>query len=151
MDLKFGFPVLKNLYTREIRRLNCILWTFYGVFVILLLACAETPLILLPVQNGPQIRIPRAENLYTREIRRLNCILRTFYAFFVILLLRMRRNTINSTSGFKMDLKFGFLVPKNIYMCEIMPKRLIWPFFCSILRCDNTHGILAWISCFSPN
>ncbi len=32
MDLNFGFAVLKNLYTREIRRLNCILRTFYGVF-----------------------------------------------------------------------------------------------------------------------
>ena len=38
-----------------------------------------------------------------------------FFAFFVILSLRMRKNTINSTFGFKMDLKFGLLVPKNIY------------------------------------
>ncbi len=37
----------------------------------------------------------------------------------MILLLRMRRNTINSTSGIKMDLKSGFPVPKNIYMREI--------------------------------
>jgi hypothetical protein len=36
--------------------------------------------------------------------------------FFVILSLRMRRNTANSTSGFKMDLKFVLPVPKNIYI-----------------------------------
>jgi len=33
----------------------------------------------------------------------------------------MRRNTINATSGFKMDLKFGFPVPKNIYTPGIRP------------------------------
>ncbi|WP_445515026.1 hypothetical protein, partial [Stenotrophomonas sp. 3(2025)] len=33
----------------------------------------------------------------------------------VLLVMRIRRNTINSTSGFKMDLKFGLLVPTNIY------------------------------------
>ncbi len=34
----------------------------------------------------------------------------------------MRRNTINSTSGFKMDLKFGFPVLKNLYTPEIVLK-----------------------------
>jgi len=63
------------------------------------------PLVLLWFQIGPQIRISRA--------------------FFVILLLCMRRNTINSTFGFKTDLKFGFPVPKNIYTREITPSTFI--------------------------
>ena len=65
-----------------------------------------------------------------REFRPSNCILGGIFRRFVILLLRMRRNTINSTSGFKMGLKFGFLVPKNIHMREINPSnRILWRFF----------------------
>jgi hypothetical protein len=42
----------------------------------------------------------------------------------VILLLRMRRNTIYSTSGFKIDIKFGLLVPKNINTRETSALKL---------------------------
>ena len=51
----------------------------------------------------------------------------------------MRRNTINSTSGFKMDLKFGLLVPKNIYGVKFCLKTVILSPFCSILRFHNAH------------
>jgi len=69
MDLKIGFLVLKNFYTREIRPQN---WHFKGhfqpFFVILLLRIAETPLILLPVfKNGPpksDFIVPK--NIYAR-------------------------------------------------------------------------------------
>ncbi len=77
---------------------------------------------------------PVPKNIYTREIRRLNCILRTFYGIFPDFLLRMRRNTINSTSGLKMDLKFGFPVPKNIYTREIRPLNCILRTFYGVFR-----------------
>ncbi len=40
----------------------------------------------------------------------------------------MRRNTINSTSGFKKDLKFGLAVPKNKYTREtrLVVKATTW-------------------------
>jgi hypothetical protein len=66
-------------------------------------------------QNRPAIRISRVDKHYTRRNWALNYVSRAFLPFFMILSLRMRRNTINSTSGFKMDLKFRLLVPKNIY------------------------------------
>jgi len=73
-----------------------------------------------------------------------------FRAFFVFLLLRMRRNTINSTSGFKMDLKFGFLVPKNIYDVKFCHKNVILTPFCPILRYYSAHGIFGLKFAFFP-
>ncbi len=64
------------------------------------------------------------KNIYTREIRPSNYILRAFFAVFrdfVTAHAQKVRNTIISTSGFKMDLKFGLLVPKNVYTREIRP------------------------------
>ena len=58
----------------------------------------------------------------------------TYKSFPYGLLLRMRRNTLNSTSGFKIDLKFGFLVPKNIYMREIRPSNCILGAFFAVFR-----------------
>ncbi len=69
----------------------------------------------------PEFGFSVPKNIYTRVIRPSNCILRTFSGIFYVLLLRMRRNTVNSTSGFKMDPEFGFYVPKNIYTRVIRP------------------------------
>ncbi len=55
------------------------------------------------------------KNVYTRGNWALKLHFNGVFAVFVILALRMRRNTNNSTSGFKKDLKFGLLVPKYIY------------------------------------
>ncbi len=69
----------------------------------------------------------------------------------MFLLLRMRRNTINSTSGFKMELKFGFPVPKNIYGVIFCPnKRHLDPFLLDFTIWQCSLGFLAWISGFSP-
>jgi hypothetical protein len=66
-------------------------------------------------QNGPKIRTPRTEKHgYTRKLSLKTAFEWDFSPFFLILLLRMRRNTISSTSGFKMDLKFELPVPKNM-------------------------------------
>ncbi len=57
-----------------------------------------------------------------------------FPPFFLILLLRMRRSTISSTSGFKMDQKIGYLVPKNIYTGEIRPYNCTLRAFPAVFR-----------------
>jgi len=41
MDLKFGFPVPKSIYMREIRPLDCALKTFFGVFKVFITAHAQ--------------------------------------------------------------------------------------------------------------
>jgi len=41
-------------------------------------------------------------------------VLRTFFGIVHVFVTAHERNTINSTSGFKVDIKFGFPVPKNI-------------------------------------
>ncbi len=69
----------------------------------------------------------------------------------MFLLLRMRRNAINFTSGFKMDLKFGFLVPKNIYDVKFChKKRHFDPFLPDLTILQRAWGFLAWNSRFSP-
>ena len=90
---------------------------FFAVFRDFITAHAQKHhLFYFRFQNGPQIRTPRTEkHIYTRNLGLKTAFEWHFSPFFVILLLRMRRNTINSTSGFKMDLKFGLPVPKNIY------------------------------------
>ena len=63
-----------------------------------------------------KIEFPVSRNIYIyAEIRPSNDILRPLSPFFVILSLFMHRNITNSTSGFKTDLKFRLLVPKNMY------------------------------------
>ena len=58
-----------------------------------------------------------------REIRPSNCILKAFSAFLWFSYMRMRRNTITSTGGLKMDLKIEFPVSTfDIYKCaEVRP------------------------------
>jgi len=123
---KFGFFVPKNICTREIRPSNCILRAFDAV-----LRDLFTPLDLLPVSKWTSnFDLSCRINIHTREIR-------AFSPFFVILLLRMRRNVIKSTSGFKSDLRFGFLVPKN----HIHIHMEIRPSIC-ILRTETTLNLL---------
>ena len=53
----------------------------------------------------------------------------------------MRRNTINSTSGLKMDFKFGIPVPENMYAREIGPsKRILWAFFADFRDFITAHA-----------
>jgi len=50
----------------------------------------------------------------------------------MILPLRMRKNTHNTTSGLKMDPKFGFPVPIYLYVAEFCQKNAILTIFWSI-------------------
>ena len=114
----------KHGYTRKLRVKTAFEVDFSPFFVILSLRMRRntinsTSSSKLDLRFG--FLVPK--NIYTREIRLSNCILWTFSLFFVIELLRMRRNTIYSTSGFKIDLKFGFLVPKNIYGIKFCRKK----------------------------
>jgi hypothetical protein len=118
MDLKFGLRVPKNMYIRGTRALKLHLKGIFSIFRNFITAHAQKHhLFYFRFQNGPQIRTPRTEkHILTRNMGLNTTFQRHFAPFFMILLLRKRRNTINSTSGFKMDLKFGLPVPKNMDM-----------------------------------
>ena len=117
MDLKLGLCVPKKTYRRENWALKLDFKGMYRRFSWFYhCGCAETPLILLPISKWTSNSNSSHRKIYKHaEIGPKNCILRAFSPLFVILSLRMRRNTINSTSGFKMDVKFWLIVPKNIY------------------------------------
>ena len=76
-----------------------------------------------------------------REISIQTAFWEHFSPFFVILLLPLRGNTI--ISGFKMDLKFGFPVSKNIINVEIWPSNCILgafsPLFVILLLQEIRH------------
>ena len=85
-------------------------------------ACAETPLNLLPVSKWTSNSDSSCRKTYKHEkLGHQTAFYGHFPPFFVILSLRMRRNITKSTFGFKMHLKFGFLMPKNIYAREMRP------------------------------
>ncbi len=66
-----------------------------------------------------QFGFPVPKNIYAWEIRPLNCILRTFFSVLRDFITAHAQKHFNSASGFKTDLRFGLLVPKNVYMREI--------------------------------
>jgi hypothetical protein len=80
---------------------------FFAVFCYFITAHAQKHhFFYFRFQNGPQIRTSRTkQHVYTRNLSLKTAFEGDFLPFFVILSLRMRRNTINSTSGFTMDLK----------------------------------------------
>ena len=132
--------------------------TFVGVFVISLLRMRRNTINSTSCfKMDFKFEFPVPKNIYTREIRPSNCILMAFFDVFRDFLLRMRRNTINSTSCFKMDLKFEFLVPKNIYREKIRPSNCILMAFFDVFRdffycaCAETPVILLPVSKWTSN
>ena len=71
--------------------------------------------------------------------------------FLAILSLRMRRNSQNTTSGFKMDFGFGTGMPENLYVGKFSPKTAFLGVFSDFVtahaqkRPEYYFPVLKWI------
>ena len=65
--------------------------------------------------------LPAPRNIYSRGTWSLALHFKGIFAVFHDFITAHAQKHHYSTSGFKTDLKFGFLVPKNMYAREIRP------------------------------
>jgi len=120
---QIGLLRTENIYTARNLALKTGILGLFAVFCDFITAHrAEAPLFYFRFQNGPQMLDSRTEKrIHARKFGLKTAILRAFRPFFCDFYhWRMRRNTIYSTSGFKIDLKFGFSCRKNIYVSNFM-------------------------------
>ena len=101
MDLRFGCLVAKNKYRGDFAWKRHVMRGFRDC------ACAETPKILLPVPKRISVfRVPKTWIWGNFAWKR--------HAKGVLFLLVLEKNN-TATSGFKMNHKFGFIVPQNLH------------------------------------